>query len=182
MTTTVVGVFNSESAAQAAVNQLRDAGVAQDNISVIARPSGEIVNEQGEVISVDEGHMTAGEGLTVGAVWGGLVGLAALALPGVGPLVTSNIFTAALTGAVAGAATGGIAGALIDAASVPEEHARVYEDRVRSGGTLVSAQVDDSLAARARDILQTAGSEQFNWDDPSTFAARADRDMNRLDE
>lgn len=178
MTTTVVGVFNSEAAAQNAVNELRTAGVPMDNISVIARPSGDIVNERGEVISVaDDDHMTAGEGLTVGAVWGGLVGLAALAIPGIGPLVTSNVFAAALTGAVAGAATGGIAGALIDAASVPEEHARVYEDRVRSGGTLVTAQVDDSIAAQARSILQTSGAEDFNWDDPNSYnrgAAGAD--------
>ena len=171
MTTTVVGVFNSEAAAQNAVNELRTAGVPMDNISVIARPSGDIVNERGEVISVaDDDHMTAGEGLTVGAVWGGLVGLAALAIPGIGPLVTSNVFAAALTGAVAGAATGGIAGALIDAASVPEEHARVYEDRVRSGGTLVTAQVDDSMAMQARSILQTSGAEDFNWDDPNSYS------------
>jgi len=183
MTTTVVGVFSSEAAAQTAVSQLRDTGVPMDNISVIARPSGDIVNEQGEVVNVDdEGHMTAGEGLTIGAVWGGLIGLASLAIPGVGPVVASNIFAAALTGAVAGAATGGIAGALIDAANVPEEHARVYEDRVRAGGTLVSAQVDDNLADQARSILQSSGAEQFNWDDPSTFSARTDSNMNRLDE
>jgi outer membrane lipoprotein SlyB len=146
-----------------------------DRISVIARPTGDIVNESGEVINVAaEDHMTAGEGLTVGAVWGGLVGLAALAIPGIGPLVTSNIFAAALTGAVAGAATGGIAGALIDAASVPEEHARVYEDRVRTGGTLVTAQVDDGMAMQARSILQSAGAEDFNWEDPNTFGSRTD--------
>jgi hypothetical protein len=181
MTTTVVGVFNSEAAAQSAVTNLRNAGIPMDKISVIARPSGDIVNERGEVLAVDEGHMTAGEGLTVGAVWGGLVGLAALAIPGIGPLVTSNIFAVALTGAVAGAATGGIAGALIDAASVPEEHARVYEDRVRAGGTLVTAQVDDSMAAQARSILQTAGAEEFNWDDPQMRMARADAEINQLD-
>ncbi len=173
MTTTVVGVFNSEASAQTAVNELRTAGVPMDRISVIARPAGDIVNESGDVINVAaEDHMTAGEGLTVGAVWGGLVGLAALAIPGIGPLVTSNIFAAALTGAVAGAATGGIAGALIDAASVPEEHARVYEDRVRTGGTLVTAQVDDGIAMQARSILQSAGAEDFNWEDPNTFGSR----------
>lgn len=173
MTTTVVGVFNSEASAQTAVNELRTAGVPMDRISVIARPAGDIVNESGDVINVPaEDHMTAGEGLTVGAVWGGLVGLAALAIPGIGPLVTSNIFAAALTGAVAGAATGGIAGALIDAASVPEDHARVYEDRVRTGGTLVTAQVDDGMAMQARSILQSAGAEEFNWEDPNTFGSR----------
>ncbi len=175
MTTTVVGVFNSEASAQTAVNELRTAGVPMDRISVIARPTGDIVNEHGEVINVaSEDHMTAGEGLMVGAVWGGLVGLAALAIPGIGPLVTSNIFAASLTGAVAGAATGGIAGALIDAASVPEEHARVYEDRVRTGGTLVTAQVDDGMAMQARSILQSSGAEDFNWEDPNTFGRRTD--------
>ena len=174
MTTTVVGVFNTETAAQHAINQLRDLGVRSEDISVIARPSGDIVNEQGEVIDVHEDHMTAGEGLMVGAVWGGLVGLAAVALPGIGPLVTTNVFAAALTGVVAGAATGGIAGALIDAASVPEEHARVYEQRIHRGSTLVTAQVDDSVAPQARTIMSSAGAEQFNWEDPSTFDVEYD--------
>ncbi len=175
MTTTVVGVFQTEQSAQTAVNNLRDMGVPLEDISVIARPQGDIYNERGEVINVTDEHMTAGEGLTVGAVWGGLVGLAALALPGIGPLVTSNIFTAALTGAVAGAATGGIAGALIDAASVPEEHANVYAERVHAGSTLVTAQVDDSLAARARSVLHTAGAERFDWNS-STPGAGIDSD------
>ena len=164
MTTTVVGVFNSDVQAQDAVRRLQAMGVSPESISVIARTSGESVDADGNVVTpAHEDHMSAGEGLTVGAVWGGLVGIAALAIPGIGPLIGSGILAAALTGAVAGAATGGIAGALIDAANVSEDEASVYEDRVRAGGTLVTVRTDDEMAANVRNTLHDAGAERFDW-------------------
>ena len=45
------------------------------------------------------GDVSAGEGAAVGAVWGGLVGLAALLIPGVGPFIAFGALGAALTGA-----------------------------------------------------------------------------------
>ena len=55
-------------------------------------------------------------------------------------------------GAVAGGATGGLLGALTDA-GVSDEHAHVYSEAVRRGGTLVSVKTDDSRAAKVQSIL-----------------------------
>jgi hypothetical protein len=67
-----------------------------------------------------------------------------MAIPGVGPVVAAGWLAAttlgAVTGAVACGAAGGLIGALTDS-GVPEEHAHVYAEGVRRGGTLVTARL-----------------------------------------
>ena len=98
----------------------------------------------------------AGAGATVGTVLGGgaglLAGIGALAIPGVGPIVAAGWLIATLTGAGIGAAGGGILGSLVGA-GVPEEHAHVYAEGVRRGGTLVTVRADESQADRIDAIL-----------------------------
>jgi hypothetical protein len=55
-------------------------------------------------------------------------------------------------GAAAGAAAGGLVGALVSAGT-SDDHAHVYSESVRRGGTLVSARVDDKNAARVQALL-----------------------------
>ena len=81
-----------------------------------------------------------------------LAGLGLLAIPGLGPVVAAGWLAATAVGAAAGAVTGGIVGALVDAGT-PEEHAHVYSESIRRGGTLVSARVPDHDEARIQAIL-----------------------------
>jgi hypothetical protein len=53
----------------------------------------------------------------------------------------------------AGATAGGLVGALVGAGE-PEEHANVYSESVRRGGTLVTARVADQNAARIQGMLE----------------------------
>src|SRR5919201_104307 len=97
---TIIGIFDSPIEARRAVETLRDGPLMLDDVSVISKAS-----------EVEEGStedVSAGEGAAVGTVWGGLVGLAALLIPGVGPFVAGGALFAALTGAVTGAVVGGI--------------------------------------------------------------------------
>ena len=98
----------------------------------------------------------AGAGATVGTILGGgaglLAGLGLLAIPGVGPIVAAGWLVATITGAGVGAAGGGILGSLVGA-GVPEEHAHVYAEGVRRGGTLVTVRADESQADRIDAIL-----------------------------
>jgi hypothetical protein len=77
---------------------------------------------------------------------GWLVGIGALAIPGVGPFIAAGPIMAALAGAGVGAAVGGLAGALVGM-GIPEEPgadplSRVA-DRYRGVGTIpVQADVD----------------------------------------
>ncbi len=62
----------------------------------------------------------AGVGAVLGGLAGLLVGIGALAIPGIGPIIAAGPLAATLAGAGLGAATGGVIGALADA-GVPEE-------------------------------------------------------------
>ena len=61
-----------------------------------------------------EGAATgAGTGGVLGGTLGWLVGIGAIAIPGLGPFIAAGPIMAALSGAAAGAALGGVTGALI---------------------------------------------------------------------
>ena len=98
----------------------------------------------------------AGTGAGIGAVLGGaaglLAGIGALAIPGVGPVVAAGALAATLAGAGVGAAVGGLVGALVEA-GIPREHADIYAEAVRRGGTLVTVRTDDAFSDRVMDIL-----------------------------
>ena len=96
-----------------------------------------------------------------GAAWGGLVGLVALAIPGIGPFIAGGAIAAALTGAAAGAAVGGIAGALIHSANLPETAAKRYETMVHTGKTIVAVRADETDALAVRRILAHDGAESI---------------------
>src|SRR5207244_2914043 len=56
----------------------------------------------------------------------------------------------------AGAVAGGILGALVDV-GVPEAEARLYEEGIRRGGTLLLIRTDSNMAERAASIMNQAG-------------------------
>ena len=147
-TNTILGVFDDPAAARRAIDELWASSLDVDDISVIARSGERAVGHE---------HLDAAEGVAVGAVWGGLVGLAALLIPGVGPFVAGGALFAALTGAAAGAVVGGVAGALIDNAGLSEQQARRYEALVHGGKTLVAVKTRDANAVEVRRILTSAG-------------------------
>jgi len=98
----------------------------------------------------------AGIGAVVGGLGGLLVGLGALAIPGIGPVIAAGPIVAALAGAGVGAVTGGVIGALVDL-GIPEESAHEYAESVRRGNVLVAAQVADNRADEATRIMQRQG-------------------------
>jgi uncharacterized membrane protein len=147
MATTLLGVFDDPAAARRAIDNLRASPLELDDISIVSR------GESGE-------HLSAGEGAAVGAVWGGLVGLAALLIPGVGPFIAGGALFAALTGAAPGAVVGGVAGALIDA-GLGEEEARSYETMVHEGKTLVAVKSREEDTTEVRRILAQAGANSI---------------------
>jgi uncharacterized membrane protein len=153
MKTTVSALFDNAMDAQNAVRELTNNGVRRDDISLIASDAaGEYARYHGQEIPADDTLEGAAGGALLGGLGGLLVGLAALAIPGVGPIVAAGPIATALAGAGIGAVTGGILGALIDL-GVTEEDASYYAEGVRRGGTLVTAHVDDSMANRVASIL-----------------------------
>jgi hypothetical protein len=141
-TKTVVGVFENSDKAVAAAHALRQIGLDETQISVVAPQS-----DRGPEMGAESTHASEGgvAGAGTGAVVGGLVaGLAALAIPGVGPLLAAGPIAAAITAALGGALVGAGAGVLAGSFSglgVPKEHAEQYEHAVRGGGAVVAVKV-----------------------------------------
>ena len=83
---------------------------------------------------------------------GWLMGIGALAIPGIGPFIAAGPIMAAMAGAGVGGAVGGIAGALIGM-GIPEYEAKRYEGRVKDGGILLSVHTDSSdWIKQAKDV------------------------------
>jgi hypothetical protein len=138
---------------QNAVRDLVDSGISRDNISVVASDAaGEYARYHGVDIPADDTLQGAATGTLLGGLGGLVIGLAALAIPGVGPVLAAGPIASALVGAGVGAVTGGLIGALVDL-GVDEDEAGFYAEGVRRGSTLVVARVADNMADRARAIL-----------------------------
>lgn len=166
-------VFDSREEAERALSELRSTGISENAISIVGRSdeadsgstgmgtetTGSITDDHN-----DEAKSDVVKGGVIGAGTGALLGIAALAIPGVGPLAAagaiaaSAIPTGAAIGAGAGLAAGSIAGLLSDH-GVDEEDSRYFEDRVNQGGYFVAVHADQAGPSfeRAREILQRNG-------------------------
>jgi hypothetical protein len=159
----VFGIYSSVSAVDRAVDQFKLENFRNEDISVLMPSSdGSADFAHKKATKAPEGATT---GATTGAILGGglgwLVGLGALAIPGIGPFVAAGPIMAALAGAGLGGAVGGIAGALIGM-GIPEYEAKRYADFVKNGGILLSVPVDDSeWSTRAKDILERTGAKDI---------------------
>jgi uncharacterized membrane protein len=170
---TVVGIFDNPRDAQRAVAMLRDSRYTFEDISLISKSG----DKEVAVSSGDD--VQAREGATVGAVWGGMVGLASLVIPGVGPFIAGGALATALasaaTGAVTGAVVGGVAAALIHIGGIPETAATEYESLVHAGKTLVAVKVQPEDMRHVRRMLMKADAEEIRAPDTPAMMAPASR-------
>ncbi len=153
----VVGVFDGPHRAEQALNDLKHAGFTPEQVSVVAQDRRET---QGMVESTGMGE-GAGKGALAGGLLGGLggflLGISALTIPGIGPIVGSGILLSTLAGAGIGAAAGGLVGALAEH-GVPEAEARGYEESVRRGSILLTVHAhSDAQAREAQGIFAGRG-------------------------
>src|SRR4051812_16173057 len=111
----VLGLVTTTHQAEAIVGELRQSGFSNNDISALfPDKSGtrDFAHEQNT--KAPEGAIAGvGAGGAVGGTLGLLVGIGALAIPGLGPFIAAGPILAALSGAAAGAAVGGITGALV---------------------------------------------------------------------
>lgn len=172
----VFGIYTSADGAERAVNELINDGFMSQDVSVLMpdqRSTREFAHHKDT--KAPEG---ATAGVTAGGVVGGtlgvLIGLGALALPGVGPLLAAGPLVAGLAGLGAGGAVGGLIGALVGM-GIPEYEARRYEGRVKDGGILLSVHCETpGEILRAREILTGTGATDIASSAESAGAAPAD--------
>lgn len=175
----VFGLFNDEESLGRAVDALKGAGFANTDISALlpdSRSTRQFAHEKHT--KAPEG---AAAGATAGVITGGtlgwLLGIGAIAIPGLGAFVAAGPIMAALAGAGVGGAVGTLTGALIGM-GIPEYEAKRYESFVNDGGMLLSVHcADRELAHRARSIFDGFGAHDIS----STKEVHA-KDTDRTDD
>jgi hypothetical protein len=157
----VLCVVQDEFTALRISERLKSSGFAGSDISVL------FPDRSGTRDFAYEQNTKAPEGAAAGGAAGGLlgglggwlVGVGALAIPGLGPFVAAGPILAALSGAAAGAALGGVTGALVGM-GVPEFEAKQYEGKLRHGNLLISVHTADARQrAVAKEIFEAEGAD-----------------------
>jgi hypothetical protein len=162
--TAVFGIYRDREHVEEAVDALFANGFRNEDISVL------LPENMGTKDFAHEKHTKAPEGATAGAGTGAaiggtlgvLVGIGALAIPGLGPLIIAGPIVAALAGIGGGGVVGGLIGALVGM-GIPEYEAKRYEGRIRKGAVLLSVHCDSSeWVKRAKEILTRTGAEDIS--------------------
>ena len=178
--TAVFGIYTTVAAADLATDSLVKAGFSAADVSALLPEnlgSKPIATEKNS--KAPEGAATGtGSGAVLGGTLGLLVGIGALAIPGVGPLIAAGPIMAALAGMGVGGAVGGLTGALIGL-GIPEYEAKRYEGRLKKGGILLSVHCDTSdQIKRVKEIMKNTHAEDVSSTGESSADSKTtDRDV-----
>ncbi|MFQ4138613.1 histidine kinase [Nodosilinea sp. PGN35] len=177
----VVGVFKRREDLESALQALQESGTEKERISLLARHVEDV--KGAEALSDGEGSGAregAGIGATTGTVLGGvggfLIGAGVLAIPGVGPVLAAGVgiseIAATLAGAGIGAASGGLVGALVGA-GIPEDRAKVYNQRFEAGDYLLMVDGTSDSLRQVESILRDRHAEELGvYDAPDLAKSR----------
>lgn len=176
----VFGIIGTSDQAATLVTELGRAGFAMKDISVVL-PSkeGTLDFAYQHQTKAPEGAMTGGiAGGTLGGTLGLLIGVGALAIPGLGALIAAGPIMAALSGAAVGAAVGGLAGGLVGL-GIPEVTAKAYESRVKAGNVLIAVHTDSTESVkRVKDVFVRNGADDVFMTGESGGPIKESRPLN----
>ncbi|WP_121114865.1 hypothetical protein [Croceibacterium ferulae] len=155
-------IFDSHAEAERAVSELRSAGVDDVNLSVIAHHGGTTTTSSGDGEITDEHHRNVLRGILGGGALGAGIGIAALAIPGVGPLAAAGAIaaSAAPEALAIGAGIGALGGTLNETLTkhgVEKEDADYYGSRLKDGGVVVTVSDSSIDPSVAREVLYRNG-------------------------
>lgn len=149
MARTVTRSYEDYADAETVVTRLEAAGLPSADISILGNSPDGIESDAAKGVEVG-GALGAGAGL--------MAGLAALPIPGVGPVLAAGwIFGTLAVGATAGAAAGSLIGAMTGA-GIGDDEAHFFAETVRRGGSVVSVRTSDSHVPAVEKIMDGAGS------------------------
>jgi hypothetical protein len=169
---TVIGLFTENEDVEGAINELKSRGYNPKDISMIMKDTREAKKIQ-ENTGADVGAGAA-SGAATGAVVGGiaglLIGIGAIAIPGVGAFLIGGPLAAALglsgaaattaSGAMTGALAGGLIGALMSL-GLPREEAEHYETRIREGAILLAVPAFEGQEAEVSQAMDKFGASDI---------------------
>jgi len=166
---TVVGLFRNPEDADQAIQHLKSHGLDARQVSVMA-PEKAIPPSSKYMWIKDEiafGRITgATAGGTVGIFAGILLGLAAMSIPGIGPILSAQTFVIVLGSASLGTVVGALVGALllggIAKMGLSEEQANPSAEGVKRGDLLVAIQTDEAHVKQVEESLREANVADVN--------------------
>src|SRR5271167_3699065 len=180
--TAVFGIYPTQASVENGVEALKLGGFRNTDISVLFPGNvgtKDFAHEKNS--KAPEGAAAgASSGAVIGGALGWLVGIGALAIPGLGPFIAAGPIMAALAGVGVGTAVGGLTGALVGM-GIPEYEAKRYEGRIRNGGTLLSVHSDGGeWTKKAKEILESTGAQDISsTGEASADFAKSDRPLPR---
>jgi uncharacterized membrane protein len=158
----IVAVYPSHTAAEAAVKELQKSGFDMKKLSIVGRD----YHTDEHVI----GYYNAGDRMKywgkMGAFWGGLWGMlfgsAFFLIPGIGPLLVAGPLVAWIVGALEGAVVvGGLSavGAGLYSLGIPKDSILRYERALKTDKFVLIAHGSVDEITRAKDILNRTNPE-----------------------
>ena len=153
------------STAHATMAAARQAGIANDDISLIARSDIELdtVPDDRRVVDGDF-YPAAVRGVTFGGAAGLLAGLLAVVVTPIG-LTLAGVAATTLAGAAMGTWTSALAGS-----AVPDPVRRKFEDDIQQGRILVVLDGDKDVLDSADTALCAAGAVPLPFDKPTVMS------------
>jgi uncharacterized membrane protein len=156
-----IAFFDEESDARAALQDLMDAAFPSEDISVVTRNHDEnegLVHSDDASDVVESAVNGAGAGAAAGGMGALLAGLAALAIPGVGPLLGAGPIALSLLGITLGAGAGATAGTLSRLAFNDDD----IEKRLEDGTTIIGVTGDELRLKEAQEIFEKHNPQGLN--------------------
>ena len=156
---TIIGMFEKAHDVDSLIDELLKSGYTKSQIGVVARKDVYEAHVSGLTVTgaTEIGAITGG---VTGGIAGLLIGLGALTIPVVGPIVAAGEFLTVLGATVLGLAGGAVAGGLVGALSgfgLEEATASRFAEGVKAGHILVTVQAP---AERVYEV--TSFMRQFN--------------------
>ena len=180
MGTHVVSLFPDQTSAERGIDGLLATGIAQAAIGIALTDRREERTVASQLSAHPNTSAAAEETVKYGAVGGAiglLAGLAALAVPGFGPILAAGPLAMALS-TIGGAATGAVSagmGAGLQALNISDGDQKIYADALRQGGVIVTVDAGDGETTGIMTVLRDNGATQIDFQ-RADAAAQAGRD------
>jgi hypothetical protein len=158
-------VFSVEdmAAARAAMDQARAAGIADKDISLIARSDkSDMIPDDRKVVEGDF-YPAAAKGAAGGAAIGLVAGLAAVAIPPLG-ITIAGALAMAVGGSVLGAWSTALSGA-----AVGDPVRRQFEDEVEAGRILIVIDAEEEQVPAAQRAMVASGAKPLPFERPTAI-------------
>jgi len=161
----IVAIYPSHTAAEAAVKELQQSGFDMKSLSIVGRDYHTDEHVVGYYNAGDRMKAWGKSGAFWGGIWGWLFGSAFFFIPGVGPLLIAGPLVSWLVGALEGAlVVGGLSalGAGLFSMGIPKDSILQYDTALKTDKFILIAHGSMKDAAKAKDILQRTQPETLH--------------------